>query len=388
MLDVAYSSACNGCHACYATCPTAAIRMKENAEGFLFPVIDVAKCISCGKCELVCPVLHPPVLRENAPKTYACRNKNDLIRLESSSGGIFTLLAEKIVAEDGVVFGAKFRDDFSVIHDWTDSVEGIASFRTSKYVQSTIGDTFSVCKQFLEKGRKVLFSGTPCQIAGLKAFLGKDFDSLFYVDLICHGVPSPTLWKKYVAYHEAQSGSRIVRTSFRRKDFGWKRFSLSFFFANGSEYLKTLDKDPYMQMFLRNLCLRPSCFECSFKTISRISDITLADFWNVEHVLPDLDDDTGTSLVFVHSPKGNDMMASIFNNVACVPVQTESVVRFNSAMIKSAVRPAKRERFFTDMQKMPFSKFIKVYSKDKFYIRLYTFVHCRIGKIKHRVIGK
>jgi len=334
------------------------------------------------------PVLHPSVLRKNAPKTYACRNKNDLIRLESSSGGIFTLLAEKIVAEDGVVFGAKFRDDFSVIHDWTDSVEGIASFRTSKYVQSTIGDTFSVCKQFLEKGRKVLFSGTPCQIAGLKAFLGKDFDSLFYVDLICHGVPSPTLWKKYVAYHEAQSGSRIVRTSFRRKDFGWKRYSLSFFFANGSEYLKTLDKDPYMQMFLRNLCLRPSCFECSFKTISRISDITLADFWNVEHVLPDLDDDTGTSLMFVHSPKGKDMISSVSDAIESVPVCIESVIPFNSAIIKSAVRPKKRDRFFIDMQTMPFIKLIKTYSKDKFYIKIYKFVRRGARKIKQKIMAK
>jgi len=152
MLEVAYSSTCTGCHACYATCPTAAIHMKENAEGFLFPVIDSSKCISCGKCELVCPVLHPPVLRKNVPDVYACRNKNDLIRLESSSGGIFTVLAEKIVSEHGVIFGAKFSDNFSVIHDWTDSVEGIAAFRTSKYVQSIIGDTFSVCKQFLEKG--------------------------------------------------------------------------------------------------------------------------------------------------------------------------------------------------------------------------------------------
>ncbi|HOV37301.1 MAG TPA: Coenzyme F420 hydrogenase/dehydrogenase, beta subunit C-terminal domain [Spirochaetales bacterium] len=201
-------------------------------------------------------------------------------------------------------------------------------------------------------------------------------------------MPSPALWKKYIAYHEAQSGSRIVRTSSRRKDFGWKRYSLSFSFANGSEYLKTLDKDPYMQMFLRNLCLRPSCYECSFKTISRISDITLADFWNVEHVLPDLDDDTGTSLVFVHSSKGKDMISSVSDAIESVPVCIESVIPFNSAIIKSAELPAKRKRFFTDMQNIPFSKFIKVYSKDEFYIRLYTFVRRSIGKIKHKVMGK
>jgi len=188
---------CTGCNACYSICPAHCISIQEDPEGFLYPVIEKEKCTSCKKCENICPA----AVKGNKRKplsVYAARNPDEQIRRQSSSGGIFTLIAEYIIQKGGVVFGARFNDNWEVVHDYTETVEGLAVFRGSKYVQSRIGDTYIKTKNFLLAGRKVLFSGTPCQIAGLKAYLQKDYDNLLTVDLVCHGVPSPLVWKRYL----------------------------------------------------------------------------------------------------------------------------------------------------------------------------------------------
>ena len=209
---------CNGCHTCYSLCPKQAIKMVADNEGFLNPQINNVLCINCGLCEKRCPVLNQIIKDDEKTFSYAVINNNEEIRLRSSSGGVFTTLAENVIKQNGIVFGAKFDSNFNVIHGYTDSIEGLSDFRGSKYVQSTIGDSFKDCKNFLEDGHQVLFTGTPCQIGGLKSFLGKNYDNLLLVDIICHGVPSPLLWTEYKKYLEKKINSRIIKTDFRSKD--------------------------------------------------------------------------------------------------------------------------------------------------------------------------
>lgn len=197
MIHITDKRDCCGCNSCVQRCPKSCIRMREDDEGFLYPEVDESVCIDCGLCEKVCPVIHQA--RENRPIVVcAAKNKSEEIRYQSSSGGVFTALANEIIREGGVVFGAGFDENWEVKHDCTETVEGLSAFRGSKYVQSRIGDSFKKAEQFLKIGRTVLFSGTPCQIAGLKRFLRKEYDNLLTVDFICHGVPSPGVWREYL----------------------------------------------------------------------------------------------------------------------------------------------------------------------------------------------
>lgn len=244
MINIEDKKECCGCSACVQRCPKQCIVMKEDEEGFLYPVVDKEVCIDCGLCEQVCPVLRQREEREPL-EVYAAFNKNEEVRMQSSSGGIFTALAEPIIKEGGVVFGARFNEDWEVVHDYVETVEGLSAFRGSKYVQSRIGCTFSQAEQFLKQGRKVLFSGTPCQIAGLKLFLRKEYENLLSVDFICHGVPSPGVWRQYLNEFIVYQGNKkkisffpskpiilnsirdISRIEFRNKRLGWKKYSFA-----------------------------------------------------------------------------------------------------------------------------------------------------------------
>ena len=324
---------CTGCYACASICPTNCISMTNDKEGFWYPEVDNDKCIKCGKCINVCPPINYEAAK-NQPIAYACINKDESIRLESSSGGIFTLIAEKIIENGGVIFGAEFGERFEVVHGYVDTKNEIKRFRGSKYVQSKIGDTYKKAKEVLDSGKEVLFSGTPCQISGLKTFLGKSYNNLLCIDIICHGVPSPMVWKKYIKYREEKAGSSTERIAFRRKDEGWKRFSVSFTFKNDTEYRQNFREDLFMKAFLKDICLRPSCYDCKFKTIHRESDLTLADFWGVQNILPDLDDDMGTSLILVNSDAGQAMLEQIKEKVTCKKVDLNEAIKYNAAAIK------------------------------------------------------
>ena len=247
MIDFFNKSYCCGCEACVQCCPKRCISMHEDKEGFLYPKVDKEACIDCGLCEKVCPIIHQAEPTEPL-SSYIAINPNEEIRLHSSSGGIFTLLAEQVIAEGGVVFGARFDENWDVVHAWTDTIEGLAPFRGSKYVQSRIGNTYKETKDFLQQGRKVLYSGTPCQIAGLKKYLRKEYDNLLTVDFICHGVPSPGVWRRYLSeLRESLRAERgdgkntvpssidelpvITGISFRDKSNGWKKFGFRFRYA-------------------------------------------------------------------------------------------------------------------------------------------------------------
>lgn len=373
VISVANRENCTGCYACSSICPVTAITMDSDNEGFWYPVVDHAKCMHCGKCAKVCPIKEADTegfLGDALPEAYAAYSVDPQIRLQSSSGGLFTLLAETVIDDGGIVFGARFDERFDVIHDYVEKIEHLHELRGSKYVQSRIGDSFRQAKEFLECGRPVMFTGTPCEIGGLKSYLGREYDHLICQDIICHGVPSPKAWQEYVRYRKACAASEPRRIAFRRKDEGWRRYSVSFSFENDTEYVKSLHDDLYLKGFLANLYLRPSCYACHFKGVYRESDITLADFWGIEHFVPAMDDDQGTSLVIVHTRKGHDLLSRLGKKAKVCPVNLEEAIRCNGAMRSSAKVHPNRAAFFLGLDYDDFDILITKHCQDKLDVRL------------------
>ena len=352
--------ACSGCYACQTICPRYCITMQSDEEGFWYPKINSERCIDCGLCRKICPVLRDKKA-EASPIAYAAYNKREEIRMASSSGGLFSLLAEYVIQRDGVGFGACFDERFHVVHQYTERKEELEKFRGSKYVQSKIGESYQKVKEFLMDGRMVLFTGTPCQIGGLKAYLQKEYENLICQDMICHGVPSPKVWDRYLKYRETIAGSAAQKITFRGKKNGWKRFSLSFSFKNDSEYDETLDRDFMMTAFLKNVCLRPSCYNCSFKNIRRESDITLADFWGIQNIFPGMDDDKGTSLLILNSLKGKALFEKVKNGMEYRSVALQEAIKYNPAMTQSVLWNSKRNGFLKNIDKIAFDKLVKRY---------------------------
>lgn len=360
---------CMGCYACASICPLECIRMQTDDEGFWYPLVDYDQCISCSQCIDACPIINKVKVNQ-LPTAYAAINRNQAIRNQSSSGGVFSLVAEKVLKEDGAVFGASFNEKFEIQHIFIKDLKDLNKLRGSKYVQSEIGDMYKKAKEFLDKGRKVLFSGTPCQIAGLKSYLGKEYSNLLSVDIVCHGVPSPKVWKKYLNFRERMEESKIRSISFRQKSKGWKRYSMAISFDNDTEYIKDLKQDSYMKAFLKDVCLRPSCYDCEFKSLERCSDITLADFWGIQSLIPEMDDDKGTSLIFIHSKVGKEIFDEIRNTLTWTTADIEEAVKFNSAVIRSAEINPKREVFLDNLDKMSFEKLVDKFCKDKLSTRI------------------
>lgn len=277
------------------------------------------------------------------PPAYVARNKDAVIRSESTSGGLFTVFANKILENGGVVFGAALDEHLEVVHQQVTTVEQLAKLRTSKYVQSQIGPCYFQAKTYLEAGTAVFFTGTPCQIGGLYAYLGKEYPRLLTQDLICHGVPSAKVWRKYL---ENRGANRQIETiNFRDKITGWKDSSLSVRFKDGSCYHKPIDEDAFTKAFLYNLCLRPSCHSCPYKTISRQADITLADAWGIAHFAPLLDDDGGTSLVLFHSKKAEAIWDACSDLVLAQKVDAADALKYNPSCIQSVTPHCNRDKF-------------------------------------------
>ena len=370
MIKIIEKSKCSGCHACFSACPKNCIVMLKDEEGFLYPKVNESDCIDCGLCEKVCPILNNQATNKEMPTAFAAKNPNEVQRKESSSGGIFSLIANKILSSGGKVFGASFDDDFNVVHVGISNAEGLNKLRGSKYVQSVIGDVFKEVKTELDLGTEVLFSGTPCQVEGLKSYLRKDYSNLFLVDLICHGVPSSNAWQKYLSDLETKYNSKIAKVTFRNKEQSWKRYSICITFDSGEQLIQKFNENNYMKAFLRNFCLRPSCYTCNFKGLSRKSDITLADFWGIESVLPVMDDDKGTSLVLAHTQKGKDLIDEI--DATVMQVDPHLAIRENTSAVKSSSYSKYRDKFFKEIKSKPFNKVVKKYTKVKLWNRLKT----------------
>lgn len=344
---------CCGCSACAMKCPKHCITMQADSEGFLYPVVNKEDCIDCGLCEKVCHELHPYEQRKPL-NVYAAINKDEDIRLKSSSGGIFYLLAEKTISEGGVVFGARFDEDWQVVIDYAETMEGIKPFMGSKYVQARTATAFKDAEAFLKQGRKVLFSGSPCQIAGLHHYLRKEYDNLTTVDFVCHGVPSPKVWQRYLD-EVVTSGKRAINDmKFRNKSNGWKRFNFVLSY-NQEEKTHSLcswhQQNHYMRAFLSDMILRPSCHECRAKQGSSNSDITIADFWGIHIEMPEMDDDKGTGLVLVNTEKG--CQALDWSKVTKKESSVEVASKYNGGLSSITKPHPKRSDFFAALDASP-----------------------------------
>ena len=359
-MEVIEKSKCTGCMACRNVCPRNAIII-ETIDGFDYPQINENMCISCNLCETICPVNNN--IRENKDKkeVYACKCKEDEVRMKSSSGGIFTIAAEKILDLDGVVFGACFDEQYNVIHDYAENKEDLEKFKGSKYVQSKIGKNYRKVREFLEAGRKVLFVGTPCQVEGLYAYLRKDYENLYTFDLICHGVPSLEVWKKYLEYKENKSKQKPEKINFRKKDNnGWRNYEVCFSYGDYEDCMNH-NEDPYMNIYLKDFALRESCYDCNFKKVNRASDITIADYWGIYEINPEFFDDKGVSAVIINSAKGNKLFKSIKERINFVEEKLEEIWKYNEMIIKSAKRNDKKKEFLKDLKYKTFEELIEKY---------------------------
>lgn len=360
MINFSDKHNCCGCSACSQRCPKHCIKMVEDEEGFLYPKVEEKSCINCGLCEKVCPVLNQ-ANEHNPLECYAAKNMNDTVRANSSSGGIFTALAELIIAKGGIVYGACYNKQWEVIHTAVTTIQGLEAFRGSKYVQSKIGNTYIEIETYLKQGRIILFSGTPCQIAGLNRYLRLDYENLITVEIVCHGTPSPKVWRDYAAQLPLKDVSKI---SMRDKATGWRGYSFSLYDIDGNTIFSELSSvNKYLMAFSSNLTIRPSCFQCPSKAGKSKSDITLADFWGIEKLYPLFDDDNGVSLVFVNSEKGLYLLKKAELNL--FHVCYESVIPFNPCIYRSTIEPKQRASFWLDYKKRGINALHSIEFKNK-----------------------
>lgn len=345
MIHITDKHSCCGCASCVQSCPKQCIRFDEDEQGFRYPRVDSERCIDCGLCEKVCPCLNQG-MPQNPINVYAAVNPHEPTRLKSSSGGIFSMLAERIISEGGVVFGARFDANWEVTHDFAEDIGKLDSFRGSKYLQSRIGETYKQAQAFLKEDRKVLFSGTGCQIAGLKRFLRKEYENLLTVEIVCHSVPSPLVWRKYL--QEISNGNTVQRVNFRDKFSGWSHYSYSLVI----EHSRGIHTEPasgnYMKGLTSNLTTRPSCSQCPSRNGKSGADIILGDCWGVWDLQPSSDDNKGTSLVVSLTQKGEDSILEL--GVELHELSMSDLQKYNAGLRDSHPLNPKHDIFFKKVQ--------------------------------------
>lgn len=362
MVELVNKKDCTGCMACAQICPNNAIDRTEYDAGFLYPVINNSKCINCGLCIKVCPQIEENNIQKGKVlKVYGVKHKNKEILKQSSSGAAFVILAEYIFSlGNSYVFGARFDDDFNVIHDFSDNYEGISAFKGSKYVQSDIKNTYIKTKELLLEGANVLFTGTPCQISGLKGYLGKDYDNLITVDLICHGVPTPKIWKDYVRFIEKKYGKDIVKYNLRSK---WQGIHTSIEFSNGKILEDKNDIISYIDTYYHHHHMRPCCFNCKYANLNRISDITIGDFWGIEKVNNNFKDDLGVSVMIINSQKGLDIFELIKDKILYIESNTDECMQPHLKEPVKIRNTKEYKRFWALYHKNGYVAIAKRYSK-------------------------
>lgn len=363
MIEIKNKEKCCGCSACANICPKKCISLKSDEEGFLYPVVNKDECINCKLCEKICPILNKKKYETESENCFAVYNKDDKIRKDSTSGGFFTALSEKIIDLNGIVFGAAFDDEFNVKHTKVNIKEDLYKLRGSKYVQSCIGNSYIDAKNLLENDNYVLFAGTPCQIYGLKAFLGKEYKKLYCVDVICKGVPSPGLWDKYKK--DKQRKNKIEKICFREKTYGFNSTTMSIYYSNGKEYHKGHESDEMLDLFVSEISSRPSCYKCNFKGMERASDYTIGDCWKASKMVPTIDDEKGTTLVIAHTEKAKKLLEKI-ENIQTYNIDMTEALKLNGGKNKSmylisAEPNDMRKEFYTDYKKLDYKKLMKKY---------------------------
>lgn len=352
---------CIGCEACKEVCPVFCIEMKYDDEGFLFPYIDKEKCIECKKCESVCAVYKKVNLDlekiKKETEVFAVWNLNELIRKESSSGGFFSVLAERILEEKGIVIGAVFNKKFQVIHDFIEKKEELYKLRGSKYVQSSVNNTYSLTKENLKKGRKVLYSGTPCQIEGLYNFLGKNYENLVTCGIVCHSVPSPKIFASYLEYVTKSYNEKIKKIYFRKKDPEWRNSKFCIEFEKNI-LKESIYKNSFFCGFGKYLYSRRSCYKCNYKINS---DFLIGDFWGIELENSKIDDNRGISLVILKSLKSKMLFKDLKENIFFRKSSLKKAITKNPHILYPARRNDERETFYKDYNEKGFEYVLNKY---------------------------
>lgn len=369
---------CNGCGICTIGCPTNAIKMVEDKEGFFYPQIDEDKCIKCNKCKNICSNYNNS---DGNEKVYMAINKNKDELEKSSSGGMYYIFAKYVIEKKGVVFGVEYGEKLKVRHNYYETLEECKKFQGSKYLRSDIGDSYQKAKEFLEQDRFVLFTGTPCQCNALKTFLKKDYEKLILCDIVCHANPSQKVFDKYIKELEEKNGKRIINVWFRSKENGWRNQTPIIEFEDGEKK----EEKTYFKAFVSELLGRPSCHDCEFATSKRITDFSIADFWGIDKVLPDVkNDDTGISLLTVNSEKGKKIFEEVNTNMEIIEVDKEVAFSHNHGY---NVPPHKnRQKFFDNLDTMPvienMQKCLKVSFIKKVFRKLKRIVKKALKSIK------
>ena len=360
MIEIKNKADCCGCSACAGICPKNCIEMQEDEEGFFYPFVEIASCINCGACERVCPVINAKPESEQImnhiikQRGYVVQNRNSHVLRESTAGGAFTAIAKYVINRGGVVFGVELSDDLIARHVYIETEEELSRFRNSKYVQSFMGGgTHRQVKSFLKQGRFVCFSGTPCQIEGLKNYLGKEYKNLITVDVVCRAVPSPLIFRKYVELQEKRMSDKIQTVRFRDKHYGYKYSTVNVITdRNNGNYHQGIDSDPWLRAFFSNICDRPSCHDCKFRKQDRVSDFTLWDCLNIDKFSKEMDNDKGATRVLIHSEKGKEIFEAVKNDFMWIEVNPDKLIEGSKEIFESPVAHDKRGQFFKDAGSM------------------------------------
>lgn len=370
MINIKNKIDCCGCNACGDICGKQAITFSTDKEGFWYPEVDIEKCVNCGLCDKVCPITNAEDLKKNdfeRPLCYAAEHKNLEVVFDSTSGGLFSALADIMYKNGGYVGGAVFNEDFSVKQYISNDKEDLPRLRSSKYLQSHYDGFYRRVRELLMSGERVLVCGSPCQMAAMRSFLRKDYEKLIIVDYICRGINSPKVWRKYLDSYEERYGSPVVYAKAKSKEYGWRNLTQKVILADGRHMYETAEQSNFTKGYLRtNAYCRPSCYDCKFKGYPRISDITLADFWGIDKINKSMEKNLGTSLVMINSKKGADYFESVKKKINYFEVPFEKAEQGNPALNKSLSAPlVNREQFFEDLDKMSFLQLSNKYISGK-----------------------
>lgn len=386
MIDKVPVQECTLCGACVNACPADAISFSKPYLDFYYPQVKEDICIHCNQCEQACPILgNKGKPDEGYPVAFAAKSENDSMRMRSSSGGAFYELASQMLRDGGYVCGAVFDDEFHVKHILSAAKEDILRMMGSKYAQSDVGYCYREVKDVLEKGCKVLFSGCPCQVAGLRTFLGKEYPNLLLVELICHGIPSDQMLQTYIGMQERKYGARLTRMEFRNKKKGWHNSSVRMEFENHQIYSIPYTADAHTIGFLRNITLKSSCYDCHFRNFTAGSDIIMGDFWGAEVELPE-DDNKGISAILVNSGKGMDLIDRC--NLALTPANVETVIRYNKNLLCSAAPNPQRSSFYASADTNGLEEAIRRYLEESTIQKLKRQSRYALRCIWHTIRGK
>lgn len=388
MIDKLSPKECALCGSCVDACPTGAISFKKEYLDFSYPTVDAEKCINCGLCEKACPVIS---VRDGAgdepkPRVYAAKNPDDTIRRSSSSGGIFWALAQTILSQSGYVCGAVFDENFRVHHLVSNEEATVRRMMGSKYAQSDLTGVYKQVKKLLRRGETVLFTGCPCQVAALHSHLGKTYEKLITVDVVCHGVPSNTMLRAYLDLQEKRKHAKTDAICFRDKKHGWHRSSVRIKFAGGAEYCTPIIADAYMNGFLGGIFIKESCYNCKFKNFHSQSDLTLADFWGAEAVYPELDDNKGLSAVIANSPNGDAFLGLC--GIDLWESSLDTVARYNRNLVAPTKKNPLRESFYEFAKDHGYSGAIKAMLWERPFRKICRESRYLLRRMAYAILGR